>query len=375
MGLPVYRTATFEFETMQDYADVLGRRRAGYVYSRIDNPTSDAFASAVAALEGAEAGQPFASGMAAISTTLLALVSAGDHIVAQPDLYGGTWALLTSVLPRFGVEVSLVDPSDPHAVAAAIGPRTRLVYAETLANPTMTVADLPRLARVAHEAGVPLVVDSTFASPVVCRPIDHGADLVLHSATKYLGGHSDATGGVVVGRADLVETVRALRAELGGMLAPDEAWTLHRGLATLPLRVQRQCASALHLAEVLSNHPGVASVAYPGLPAHRDHALAQSLFDADDTGAVMYGACLLVTPHGGRAEGMAFCDALSLGRVTTSLGGVHSVVSHVASTTHRQLDDAALEAAGIGAAGVRFSVGLEDPDEIAADAVQALDRL
>jgi cystathionine beta-lyase/cystathionine gamma-synthase len=374
-GLPVYRSSTFEFETMQDYSDVLGGRKVGYVYSRIDNPTSDAFAAAVAALEGAEAGQPFASGMAAISTTLLTLLSSGDHVVAQPDLYGGTWSLFANVLPRYGIEVTLVGGADIDGVAQAIRPNTRLVYAETIANPTMSVADLPGLAGVASGAGIPLVVDSTFASPVVCRPLEHGASLVIHSATKYIGGHSDATGGVVVGDGELVARVRALRSELGGMLAPDEAWVLHRGLATMPLRVERQCTSALHLAAAIESHPAVAGVAYPGLASHRDHKLASTLFDVADDEAPLYGGCLLITPRGGRAEGMAFCDALRLASVATSLGGVTSVVSHVPSTTHRQLDDAALDAAGIGAAGVRFSVGLEDADELVADVVQALDGL
>ena len=373
VGLPVYRTAVFSFGSMQDYSDVLGGRKEGYVYSRIDNPTSDAFAAAVAELEGADAGQPFASGMAAISTTLLALLSSGDHVVAQAQLYGGTYALLASVLPRFGISATFVPSPSIDAVAAAVRPETALVYAETVANPTMTVADLPGLSTVARDAGVPLVVDSTFATPVVCRPLEWGADLVVHSATKYMGGHSDATGGVVVGRADLVARVRALRCELGGMLAPDEAFLLHRGLQTLPLRVDRHCTSALTLAAALVDHPAVASVAYPGLPDHAGHTLARKLFSVGHTGETLFGGCVLVTPHGGRTEGMAVCDRLRLGSVATSLGGTHTVVSHVPSTTHRQLDDAALSAAGIGAAAIRVSVGLEDPDDLVADFVQALD--
>jgi O-acetylhomoserine/O-acetylserine sulfhydrylase-like pyridoxal-dependent enzyme len=375
VGTPVYRTSTYEFESMTDYADVLGGRADGYVYSRIDNPTADAFAAAVAALEGAEAAQPFASGMAAISTTLLALLSAGDHVVAQPALYGGTWSVLTSVLPRYGIETTFVDPRVPGAFADAIRPETRLLYAETLANPTIDVADLPGLASVARDAGVPLVVDSTFASPVVCRPLEHGADLVVHSATKWLGGHSDATGGVVAGRADLVASVRALRAELGGALAPDEAFLLRRGLATLAVRVERSSASALVLAQALREHPAVAAVAYPGLPTHPDHDRAQRLLLAGDDGRPLFGGVLMLTPHGDRDAGVAVCDALGLVGVTTSLGGVHSVVSHVASTTHRQLGDAALAAAGIGPASIRLSVGLEHPDDLLADLTQALDRL
>ncbi len=373
VGLPVYRTAVFEFETMQDYSDVLGGRRPGYVYSRIDNPTTDAFAAALAMLEGAEAGQAFASGSAAISTALLALLEAGDHVVAQADLYGGTYSLLTHVLPRFGITATLVPGGDVDALAAAVRPETALVYAETVANPTMSVADLPGLAAVARTADVPLVVDSTFATPVVCRPIEWGADLVLHSATKYIGGHSDTTGGAVVGSADLVAKVRTMRAELGGMLSPEEAFLLHRGLQTLPLRVERHCTSAMTFALAMAQHPAVEAVSYPGLPSHADHGLAGKLFSAGDSGATLYGGCVLVTPSGGRDIGMKVCDALRLGKVATSLGGVHTVVSHVPSTTHRQLDDAALAAAGIGAAAIRVSVGLEDVGDLIADFTQALD--
>ena len=375
VGLPIYRTAVFEFETMQAYSDVLGGREDGYVYSRVDNPTSDAFAASVADLEGAEAGQPFASGMAAISTTLLALLRAGDHVVAQADLYGGTFSILTSVLPRFGITATLIPGGDVEAMAGAIRSETALVYAETIANPTMSVADLPGLAAAARSAGLPLVVDSTFATPVICRPVEWGADLVVHSATKYIGGHSDSTGGVVVGRSDLVARVRALRAELGGMLSPDEAFLLRRGLQTMPLRVERHSASALALATAMAQHPGVESVRHPGLTSHPDHALAGKLFSAGDAGSTLYGGCVLVTPRGGRAAGMKLCDSLELGSVATSLGGTHTVVSHVPSTTHRQLDDAALAAAGIGAGAVRVSVGLEDPGDIIADFTRALDAL
>ena len=371
---PVYRTATFQFETMTEYADVLADRTPGYVYSRIDNPTSDAFAAAVAMLEGAAAGQPFASGMAATSTVLLTLLSAGDHVVAHTELYGGTYSLLRSVLPRFGIETTFADASDLDAVRAALRPTSRLLWTETLANPTMTVADLPGLSDIAHDAGIPLVVDSTFASPALCRPLEWGADLVLHSATKYLGGHSDATGGVVVGAADVIARVRHMRGELGGMLAPDEAFLLHRGVQTLPLRVARHSASALTVASALAAHPKVAALSYPGLPQHPQHALAQRLFDRAD-GRPQYGGCLLLTPHGTRADGVALCDRLRLAEVVTSLGGTHTVVSHVASTTHRQLTDDELAGAGIGPASIRVSVGLEDPADLVADFTQALDSL
>jgi cystathionine beta-lyase/cystathionine gamma-synthase len=375
MGLPVYRTAAFAFGSAQEYADLLGDRRPGYSYSRVDNPTSDAFAQAVAALEGVHVddevvGQPFASGMAAISTVLMSLTSAGAHVVAPREVYGGTYGLLTTVLNRFGVTATFVDSTDLDAVRAAIRPETTVLWGETLANPTMSVADLPGLSAISREAGLTFVVDSTFASPAVCRPLEHGVDVVVHSATKYMGGHSDATGGVAVGRADLMAKVRHDRIDLGGMLAPDEAFLLHRGLATLPLRVDRHCRSALVVAAALAEHPQVVRVDHPGLPTHRDHALAGKLFDAG-----RYGGVVTVTPEGGREAGMALCDRLRLVATATSLAGTHSKVSHIATTTHRQLDDAALAAAGIGPGAVRISVGLEDPEDLVADLEQALQAL
>lgn len=369
-GLPVYRTAVFSFETAAAYADVLAGATPGYVYSRIDNPTADAFAAALAALEAhgldrEVAAQPFASGMAAISTVLLALCSAGAHVLVASQVYGGTVGVLRHVLARFGVDCSFVTGT--RQAAAQLRESTALIWVETIANPTLAVADLPALARLAAEHAVPLVVDSTFATPAVCRPLAFGADLVVHSATKYIGGHSDVTGGAVLGRVDLVERIRAARIDLGGALAPDEAWLLHRGLATLPLRVARHCASAQLLAEALQGDPRLEHVSYPGLASHPDHELAGRLFTPG-----RYGGIVTLVPVGGRAAGARFCDRLRLAGNATSLGGTHTVVSHVASTTHRQLDDAELAAAGIAPATVRVSVGLEEPEDLIADVRAAL---
>jgi cystathionine beta-lyase/cystathionine gamma-synthase len=305
---------------------------------------------------------------------LLALCSAGGHVVAQAALYGGTYGVLTHILARFGVEVTFVDGRDVDAVRRAIGPRTSLVWAETIANPTTAVADLPGLAAVARDAGVALVVDSTFASPAVCRPLAHGADLVVHSATKYLGGHGDATGGVVVGSPEAVAPVRAARIDLGGALAPDEAFLLHRGLATLPLRVERQCASAAELAARLARHPAVWRVDHPSLPAHPEHDLAGRIFDAGTAGT-RCGGVLTVTVPGGRDTARRFCDGLRLAEIASSLGATRTKVSPVASTTHRQLDDVALAAAGIDPGAVRISVGLEDSADLAEDLESALASL
>ncbi len=366
VGLPVYRSSAFLFDTAEEYADVLSNRTPGYVYSRIDNPTVDAFGAAVAAFEGAEAAQCFASGMAAISTVLLTFLSAGDHVVAQRSLYGGTYSLFAHVLPRFGITATQVGSVEE--AAAAVRPETRLVYGETIANPTLEVTDLPGLAAVARQAGAVFVVDSTFATPVVCRPLEWGADVVVHSATKFFGGHTDATGGVALGSRDLMTKVRVLRSDLGGSMAPDEAFLLHRGVATLPLRVDRQCETALAVATALRDR---AAVSYPGLPGDASHELATKLFDAR-RGSTRYGAIVTVAPDGPREAGQAMCNRLRLAKNATSLGGTVTKVSHVASTTHRQLSDEALTAAGIAPSAVRVSIGLEDPDDMVEDFVQAL---
>ena len=379
LGTPVYRTAAFAFGSSAEYAALLNDAAPGYTYSRIDNPTVDAFATAVAALEGARlpretAAQAFASGMAAISAVFWTFLQAGTHVVAPAALYGGTYGFLRHVAVRFGVSTEFVDMTDLPRVRAAMRPATRILYAETLANPTVAVADLASLAVIAHEAGALLVVDSTLAPPVVCRPLEHGADLVLHSATKYLGGHSDVTGGVVAGRTELIRSLRSTRIDPGGSLAPDEAYLLRRGLETLPVRVRRQCATAMVFAGALARHPMVAAVDYPGLPTHPGHDLARRLFDAGPEG-VRFGAVVTVTPYGGREAGLAFASRLRLAAAASSLGGTHTVVSHAASTTHRQLDDRALAAAGIDAGAVRFSIGLEDAEDLISDGYLALESM
>jgi cystathionine beta-lyase/cystathionine gamma-synthase len=334
LGTPIYRTAAFAFSSAQEYAAVLGDQVPGYSYSRIDNPTVDAFARAVAALEGANlprwpAAQAFASGMAAISGVFLAFARAGAHVVAPTALYGGTYSLLRNVLTRFGVETDFVDITNLDAVRAAMRPATRIVYAETIANPTTAVADIRSLAEIARDRGALLVIDSTLAPPVVCRPLEHGADLVLHSATKYIGGHSDITGGVVTGRLELISQIRTTRIDTGGSLSPDDAFLLRRGLETLPVRVRRQCATASVFAATLAKHPAVAYVDYPGLPTHQGHALARRTFDSGPEG-VRFGAIVTITPYGGREAGLAFASKLRLAAAATSLGGGECAVVELA---------------------------------------------
>jgi cystathionine beta-lyase/cystathionine gamma-synthase len=312
--------------------------------------------------------------MAAISGTLMTFLRAGAHVICSSAVYGGTYSLLRNVLSRFGVETSFVDISDADAVQAAMQPATRIVYAETIANPSTAIADLRVLADIAHSRGALLVVDSTLAPPVICRPLEHGADLVVHSATKFIGGHGDVTGGVVSGQVELISQIRATRVDTGGSLSPDDAFLLRRGLETLPVRVRRQCSTASTFAATISRHPSVLRVDYPGLGSHPQHELARRLFDAGPEG-VRFGAIVTVTPFGGRDAGLAFVDKLRLAAVAPSLGGTRTLVSHVASTTHRQLDDRALAAAGIDSGAVRFSIGLEDPEDLISDAYVALESL
>jgi len=379
VGLPVWRTSAFGFAGAAEHSDLVSDPSLGYCYSRLGNPTADAFAAGLAALEGTGVpdpveGQAFASGMAAVTAVFLAFARAGAHVIAPISAYGGTRELLTGLLNRFGVDTTFVDTTDPPAVLSALRPTTRLVWAETMSDPGLTVSELPLLAEIAHEGGALLAVDSTLATPVVCRPLEHGADLVVHSATKHIGGHGDATGGAVVGRPELIEAVRRVRAETGAALAPDEAFLLRRGLETLPLRLRRQCDTANLFAAAVAGHPGVRAVEYPGLPGHPGHELARKLFTAGPEGT-RFGAVVTVTPHGGRDAGLALVDALRLPLIATGIGGTRTSVGHVASTTHHRFDDAALSLAGVDPAAVRFSIGLEDADDLVRDVTEALDTI
>jgi cystathionine beta-lyase/cystathionine gamma-synthase len=379
IGLPVWRTAAFSFAGAQEHADLLTDRTRGYVSSRAGNPTVDVFAAGVAALESAglperAAGQAFSSGAAATTAVFLAFAGVGAHVIAPATVHGGTYDLLTGVLTRFGVDVDFVDMTDPGQVRAAVRPSTRIIWAEPLSGPTMAIPELPALATIARENEALFVTDATTATPVVCRPLEHGADLVVHSATKYIGGHGDATGGVVVGRPELIKRVRKIRIETGDTLAPDEAFLLRRGLETLPLRVRRQCDTASTFAAAIAKHPAVRHVDYPGLPEHPQHDTARSQFDQGPEGT-RFGAIVTVTPHGDRDAGLALTDALRLALVAGSLGGTRTQVSHVASTSHRLLDDAALADAGIDPGAVRFSIGLEDAEDLIRDASEALDTV
>src|SRR3990170_1501991 len=365
-SVPIYQTATFRFEDSEAYAETIGFRRPGYTYTRgYGNPTLLAFETVMADLEGTGSAFSFASGMAAIHTVVTALAKAGDRIVASPELYGGAYSMFHKVLPRYGIDVTFVDPHDPDAVAEIL-PGAALFYVETIANPNVTVADLQALGGVCRNAGVPGVVDNTFASPALCTPARFGFDFVLHSATKYIGGHHDLTAGVVCCSEPEMARLRETVIETGGTMAPLEAWLAIRGLATLELRMERHSSNAHAIAAALQSHPKVEEVHYPGLPSHPQHEVALRQL----TGG--FGGMLAFEVRGGVEAGKRFCDALQLAWVATSLGGTTTLVGHAASTTHRQLDPEARRAAGIGDGLVRVSVGLEDPGDLLEDFERAL---
>jgi methionine-gamma-lyase len=368
LATPIYQSSTFAFDDAERYAAALQRPGQGYSYTRYENPTTAELEATMADLEGGTLALACSSGMAAISSVLLALLSAGGHLVVQRALYGGTYSLVTDLARRFGVEATFVDPADLDAVRAAIRPETQVLYAETIANPTMDVADLPGLAAIAREAGVVLAVDNTIASPYLCRPIEYGADIVVHSATKYLGGHSDVIAGVAV-FADVAHHHAAWKAmiDLGGSPDPFAAWLVQRGLKTLPVRMRQHCETASVLAHWLADQPKVRRVYWPGLPDHPSYPVARRILEG-------YSGMLSFDIDGGREAGRRFIEGTCVARLAASLGGVETLVSHPASTTHRQLDAEALERAGIGEGLIRVSIGLEDAQDIVADFARALER-
>ena len=360
-SVPIYQAIAFSSQDAAELGDILTGARPGYAYSRIDNPTTAVLGEAVAELEGAEAGLAFGSGMAAIHAALLSVVEAGQTIVVTKAVYGTTRDLIVKVLGRLGIGVEWVDPTDLEAVAEALA-RTKspLLYVETISNPTIIVSDVEALAGVAHAAGALLLVDNTFASPYACRPIELGADLAMHSASKYLSGHSDVLAGVVVGGRERIAAIGPILVDVGGALAPLAAFLVLRGLPTLALRMRRHSETALALAAWLSGQDGVTAVHYPGLTTDPYHELAERQLEVP-------GGMFAFELAGGREAGRDFLDAMRLAERTASLGSIRTIVSAPPSTTHRQLNEAELRAAGIAPGLLRVSVGLEDIEDLRDD--------
>ena len=397
-AVPVYQTTSFVFEDTADAADLFALQKFGNIYTRIANPTVAAFEERMASLEGGIGAVATASGQAAEFLTISALCGAGDHLVSSAQLYGGTRTLLEGTLGRFDVATTFVASNEPEDFASALRPNTRLVYTEVVANPSGAVADLEGLARVAHGAGVPLVVDATVATPYLCRPFDFGADIVVHSATKFLGGHGTSLGGVVVesGRFDwgngnfplMTEPVPSyggltwwanfgeyafctrLRAEqlrdVGATLSPFNAFLLLQGVETLPQRMDAHLANAHVVAAFLESHPAVTWVRWAGLASHEHHGRARRYLPKGPGAVFSFGL------RGGREAGRRFIEAVELCSHLANIGDVRTLVIHPASTTHLQLSDDALEAAGVPADLVRISVGIEDADDIVWDLERAI---
>ena len=373
VSTPVHYSVGYLYEDMADLDGVFGGERSGFVYPRYGSPTVSAFEQAVTALEGAEDAVAFASGMGAIHAALLgAGVQAGESVVAAADLYGATYALLERGLTSLGVRVCFVDITDLGLVSRAIAEeQPAAVLCEIISNPLMKVADVPALAEIAHAAGASLIVDSTFASPYLFRPLEHGADYAVHSVTKYLAGHGDVMAGVVACSAERALDLRERQKLLGANLGPQQAWLAMRGIKTLPLRMRQHCANAQVVAEWLAGHPAVTQVHYPGLPEHPQQAVAGRLFDGRGFG----GMVSFDLRDAGQAEVFRFMEALDLVLSATTLGDVYSLTLYPAHSSHRQVAPEVRQAIGIGDGLVRLSVGIEDANDIIADLRQAMEEL
>ena len=401
-AVPIYQTSSYVFTDTDHAARLFGLQEFGNIYTRIMNPTSDVFEQRVAALEGGVGALATASGQAAISLALLTLAHSGDEIVSSSSLYGGTFNLFHYTFAQLGITVHFVDATDPENFRRAITPKTKALYAETVGNPKLDTLDIAAVAAIAHEHGLPLVIDNTMPSPYLVRPFDHGADIVVHSATKFIGGHGTSIGGIIVdsgkfpwnngkfpqlsepdpsyhgvnfwealGNLAYIIKVRVqgLR-DLGPALSPFNSFLFLQGLETLHLRMERHSRNALKVAEFLEKHPRVAWVNYPGLPSHPSHALAKKVHTRG-----LYGGMVSFGIRGGVGEGKTFIDALRLLSLLANIGDAKSLVIHPASTTHQQLSPAEQLASGVTPELIRLSVGIENVDDIIADLDQALQRI
>jgi O-acetylhomoserine (thiol)-lyase len=402
MAVPIYQTVAYAFDSAQHGADLFDLKVAGNIYTRIMNPTQNVLETRVAALEGGIAGLALASGQAAITYSIQTIAEAGDNIVSASALYGGTYNLFAHTLPQYGIDVRFADARDPQSFAKLIDDKTKAVYVESIGNPLGNVTDIAAIAKVAHAAGVPLIVDNTVPSPYLCRPIEHGADIVVHSLTKYIGGQGNSIGGIIIdsgkfpwaehkarfkrlnepdvsyhgvvytealGPAAYIGRARVVPLRnMGAAISPMNAWLILQGLETLPLRMDRICENALAVAKFLKAHPKVEWVDYAGLPDHADHAIAKRLMHGRTSGLLTFGV------KGGRAAGERFLDALELFTRLVNIGDTKSLATHPASTTHRQLSPQELAKAGVKEETVRLCVGIEHIDDLMADLTQALGK-
>ena len=402
-GVPIYRTTAYQFNDTGHAADLFALKELGNIYTRIMNPTQDVLEKRVAELEGGAAALALASGTSGVFYSIINVASAGDEIVAAKNLYGGTYTMFDNILPGLGINVKLVDPLDLGAYKAAINEKTKAVYMETIGNPGLEVPDIEAVANLAHDSGLPLIVDSTFTTPYLLKPIEYGADVVIHSLTKWMGGHGTGIGGVVVdagkfdwnsdkfplyskpddsyhglvwatGLGDLNPVAFILRMRtiplrnLGACISPDNAWMFLQGIETLPLRMERHCENAAKVADYLKSHKKVEWVRYPGLADHTSAENAKKYLKKGFGGMIVFGI------SGGKAAGVKFIDSLELFSHVANVGDAKSLAIHPSSTTHSQLSDEQQSDSGIPPELVRLSIGIEHIDDILADLEQALDK-
>ncbi|MEJ2635093.1 MAG: aminotransferase class I/II-fold pyridoxal phosphate-dependent enzyme [Calditrichia bacterium] len=365
LSMPIYQTSTFIFENSEQGARRFKGEESGYIYSRLGNPNTDALAKKIALLEGYEAGITTGSGMAAVSNVILAAAKAGDHIVVDDTVYGGTHYLVEGEIRNMGIEVTRVDASQPQQVADAMKANTKLVLIETPANPTLKLIDIEAVAAIAHRGNALLCVDNTFLTPFLQKPRELGADIVLHSATKFIGGHGDVVAGVVVGNKDFIAAAHKMETHYGWTMAPFNAWLLLRGLKTLALRVERSNANSLKIAGWLEKHPAVERLYYPFLPSHSQHELARR----QQKGG---GSVIAFEVKGGYEAGTKLMDSVRLCTLAVSLGDCDTLIQHPASMTHAGMSEEAMKEAHITPGLVRIAVGIEHADDLIADLDQAL---
>jgi methionine-gamma-lyase len=365
---PIYQTSTFAFRDADHGARLFKEEEKGYIYTRLGNPTIDLLAKKIALLESTEAGLMFASGLAAEFNLAITLAKPGSHIISDNTVYGGTFSLFKNILPRLGIDVTFVDTSDINKLSSVIKKNSKLIFLETPANPTLKIIDIAKCAEIAHTKNIPLCVDNTFATPYLQKPIESGADIVLHSATKYFGGHGDIIGGIVVGKKDFIHELWKIAYEVGASNSPFNAWLVLRGLKTLAVRMDRHCSNAMEIAEYLSKHKKVERVYYPGLPSHPGHEIAKKQMNG-------FSGMLGFDVKGGKEAGKTLMNSVKLCILAVSLGDADTLIEHPASMTHSTYSDDELTKCGIKPGFVRISVGIEHADDIIVDLEQALSKI
>ncbi|HOI81257.1 MAG TPA: aminotransferase class I/II-fold pyridoxal phosphate-dependent enzyme [Synergistales bacterium] len=364
---PIFASSVFSFDSLSDLDSVFDQKKPGYIYARMGHPNASLLEETISALEGTDAALVFSSGMAAIATAFLAALKPGDQVIADRVLYGGSFSFIDGFLRDWGVSVELVDTLDHDQVREALCPKTKVIYLETISNPLMGVADLPALAEIAASTGAMLFVDNTFASPALCRPASMGADVVIHSLTKYINGHSDVTGGALAGSEEFVAGASRLRSMMGGSMSPFDAWLVQRGVRTLHLRMAAHSANALQIARTFERHPQVERVEYPGLERHPSYGTARKVLEGG------FGGMLSFEIRGGERAAARFVDGLRLVELVPSLASISTTISHPAKTSHRSLSEDQRRESGISDGLIRLSAGIEPVEAVLEDLLQALD--